>query len=207
MLLTISYIVAGLVLVACLYLSISTKLLRNSSANPKAKYSFSRVQLMWWTIIISCCYIILFAKSGEYNVFNNSALILLGIGVATSTFGSLIDTSQKQTSKPLHQHSNSKGLMTDILSDENGITMHRLQAVIFNVLFGLIFIVVMWTQNTFADFDSSQLALMGISSGAYLAMKTNENKTIPTTTTTTDTTNTDNNTKTTNTPIPKNTTS
>jgi len=177
MLLTISYIVAGLIIVACLYLSISTKLLRNNSSNPKAKYSFSRVQLMWWTIIISCSYIILFAKTGEYNLFNNSALILLGIGVATSATASLIDTSQKQTGKSLHQDANSKGLMNDMLSDENGITMHRLQAVIFNILFGLIFITVMWMHNTFADFDSSQLALMGISSGAYLALKTNENKT------------------------------
>ena len=177
MLLTISYIVAGLIIAACIYLSISTKLLRNSSSNPKTKYSFSRVQLMWWTIIISCSYIILFAKIGDYNLFNHSALVLLGIGVATSAGAGLIDTSQKQSGKTLHQHNNSKGLMTDILSDENGVSMHRLQAVIFNILFGIIFITVMWAQSKFADFDSSQLTLMGISSGAYLALKTNENKT------------------------------
>ncbi len=177
MLLTISYIVAGLLTAACLYLSISTKLLQNSSPNSKAKYSFSRVQLMWWTIIISSSYIILFAKTGDYNLFNNSTLVLLGIGIVTSAGASLIDVSQKQSGKTLHQHSDSKSFMTDILSDENGISMHRLQAVIFNLLFGIIFISVMWMQSKFPDFDSSQLTLMGISSGGYLALKTNENKT------------------------------
>jgi hypothetical protein len=180
MLLTISYVIAGLIIVACIYLSISTNLLKNGTSNPKAKYSFSRVQLMWWTIIISCCYIILFAKTSDYNLFNHSALVLLGIGVATSVGAGLIDTSQKQTGLSLHQHNDSKGLFNDILSDENGISMHRLQAVIFNVLFGIIFISIMWMQHKFADFDSSQLTLIGISSGAYLALKTNENKTTPT---------------------------
>ena len=69
--------------------------------------------------------------------------------------------------------------MTDILSDESGVNVHRLQAVIFNVLFGVTFIVNLFTYEKFPEFNNSELGLMGLSSGAYLAMKTNENKAIP----------------------------
>ena len=172
----ISYFIAGAIVLASIYLGISTKLLKYGSTNPKAKYSFSHVQLMWWTVIISCSYIILFTQSDDFNLFNNSTLILLGIGSVTSAVASTIDISQKQTGKSLHQDDDSKGFFNDILSDENGISMHRLQAVIFNALFGIVFIIIMWTEKKFPDFENTQLALMGLSSGSYLALKTNENK-------------------------------
>ena len=100
----------------------------------------------------------------------------------------IIDTSQKQSGTPRHQDSDSQGFMTDILSDESGINVHRLQAVIFNVLFGITFIANLWTHGKFPEFNSSELGLIGLSSGAYLAMKTNENKTTAAKTTTPKTT-------------------
>ena len=56
--------------------------------------------------------------------------------------------------------------------------MHRLQSVIFNLVFGVIFIAYLITKKAFPDFSDTELALLGVSSGAYLALKTNENKVV-----------------------------
>lgn len=185
MLLTVSYVIAGFIVLASIYLGISTDLLKNNSPAKKTSYSFSKVQLMWWTIIISSAFIILFAKTDKYDFFNQSALLLLSISLVTTAGASVIDVSQNQSGKSLHQHRESQGFFYDILSDENGISMHRLQTLIFNVVFGITFIVSFWTNQAFPEFNPEELSLLGVSSGAYLALKTNENKInniLPTTT-------------------------
>jgi len=180
----ITYVIAALILFVAIYLSVSTNLLRNpiSDSTKKGTFSFSRVQLLWWTLIVSCSYIILYGikHGGQFNFFNSSTLALLSIGVVTTAGASVIDVSQKQSGMVRHQDKGSQGFFVDILSDDSGISMHRLQTVIFNVVFGIVFIVYLIEKQAFPDFSNAELALVGVSSGAYLALKTNENKNIST---------------------------
>ncbi|MEO6523472.1 MAG: hypothetical protein ABIN91_17445 [Mucilaginibacter sp.] len=80
--------------------------------------------------------------------------------------------------------------LLDILSDKNGISIHRLQAFIFNLVFGLWFIYTSVQQikliNTLTlqkvidgvmpVVTNNNLILLGMSAGLYTALKSTENK-------------------------------
>jgi len=71
----------------------------------------------------------------------------------------------------LPQLKKTKSLWTDILSDENGVSIHRLQVVIWTLVLTLIFLVSVYLRLDMPDFDNQLLALMGISNGTYLGFK------------------------------------
>ena len=171
MLLNASDVVVALLVFSSLYVSIRTPLLRNPSPNPDAKYSFDRVQALWWTLIVVSSFVIHYGRTRNFESINSDTLILLSISLTTAAAGSLIDVSKTGPAA-----SNSRGLITDILSDKFGVSMHRFQGLIFNFIFGLTFLVEFWADNVFPEFNDAELALMGVSSGAYLAIKTNENR-------------------------------
>jgi len=155
-------------------------------------YSYARTQLFWWSIIIFSCYAIFFALYGNLLPLNPTCVLLLGGGLATQLLGKTIDKNQLDNTTQgrgtnavpnptRHQDTNpSRGLLTDILSDENGISIHRLQSVAFNIIYGIGFIgyfmkSVGCCQYPFIDFEGWQLTLLGISTAGYLGMKTTEN--------------------------------
>lgn len=190
-----------IVLALGFYLFTSTNLCRDLSYDPKTNelrplkerpYSYARVQLFWWTIIILGCYVTFFIYAPPVETIlalNPTAVILLGGGLATSIFGRVMDNNQisrdNDNSEPdvpvRHQDIEpTKGLFLDIMSDEGGVTIHRFQAVIFNLVFGLAFITMFLTyagdgKYPFADFEMWQLTLLGISAAGYLGLKANEN--------------------------------
>ena len=110
-----------------------------------------------------------------------SCLILLGISLATTTAAKIIDKSDAARNLDRHQdQDNGVNFFKDILSDENGISVPRFQAVVFNIVYGLIFISVFVSpEHKFADFGQHELALMGISAAAYVGVKMNESKKKP----------------------------
>jgi len=64
-----------------------------------------------------------------------------------------------------------KSLWIDILSDENGVSFHRLQVIIWTLVLSVIFVVSVYLRLDMPDFDNQLLALMGISNGTYLGFK------------------------------------
>ena len=151
-------------------------------------YSYSRVQMFGWSVIIICCYGIFYAMYGRLIPLSPTCIILLGGSLAMMAFGKSIDNSQKEKDKEINEgqptrHQDlqpTQGLLTDILSDENGISMHRLQSVAFNIIYGLGFIgffmtAIVCKQYPFVEFEGWQLTLLGISAGGYLGLKTSEN--------------------------------
>lgn len=164
---------------------ISPGVLRPDKERP---YSYARVQMFWWSLIIICCYGIFYALYGKLIPLSPTCVILLGGSLAVQIFGKSIDSSQKEKDKELNdglptRHQDvqpSQGFLTDILSDENGISMHRLQSVAFNIIYGLGFIgffmtAIICEKYPFAEFEGWQLMLLGISAGGYLGLKTAEN--------------------------------
>jgi hypothetical protein len=83
-----------------------------------------------------------------------------------------------------------QNFILDILSDSTGISVHRLQAVVFNFVFGLWFLYEVFihikgigpssTQDAvnlvMPRFETYNLVLLGLSAGTYAALKTTENK-------------------------------
>lgn len=153
-------------------------------------YSYSRVQLFWWTLIILFCYILFFALYGVLLPLNASVILLLGSGVAIHIFAKSMDKDQirKNNDEEPTRHQdlhNSQGFLTDILSDENGISIHRLQAVAFNIVYGLGFLSAFFSALSDAsnkkyaypliEFEPWQLSLLGISAIGYLGLKSSEN--------------------------------
>lgn len=147
------------------------------SLNSSKSYSFARTQLMWWSLIIISSYSIYYGLNQQVHLLNTSILILLGISLSTSTAAKLIDINDRHNNiMKTKAQSNGKSFLFDILSDKDGISIHRFQSFVFNVIFGLIFITTFSSTNKFYVFSGEELTLLGISSAGYLGVKLNENK-------------------------------
>ncbi|MDP9077321.1 MAG: hypothetical protein M3O71_07865 [Bacteroidota bacterium] len=158
----------------------------NSTALPRP-FSFSRVQLAWWTVIIITSFVSIMISRGASPTFDPSTLYLLGISSATTVGATLIDINDQTNPNlaGLSQDTHSDNFFLDILSDKNGINVHRFQTVAFNLIFGIWFII--YVNNHIGDsktaidaiipvVSGNNLILLGVSSGLYAALKTTENK-------------------------------
>lgn len=147
------------------------------SNNP---YSLSRVQLGVWTVVISCSYIYLQLCMGNCNEtgLNETVLVLMGISAGVTTGGTIIDKREIQDGRFRHQNSPSEGFFVDILSDDNGISVHRFQKVVWTGIAVIIFLNKVYSIKTgcaLPELSQTLLWLTGISSAAYLILKTQEN--------------------------------
>ena len=189
-------LIASLLLVVVLgfYLLFKTGLCRDLSYNPATNqlrelkerpFSFSKIQMFWWTLIILSCFTFFYFYTGFLLALNPTIILLLGGVLTVAMFGKMVDNTQmEENNKPVpirHQDLEaSKGLLIDILSDEGGISIHRFQSLIFNFVFGLGFItsfcsLVKLEMYPFIEFEPWQLTLLGISAAGYLGFKNYEN--------------------------------
>lgn len=174
--------------IGIIYLGIKTNMLKDISTAKKMPYSFSRVQMAWWTVVVIGSYIyIIMNRTGwadtatfTNNIISRSALILMGIGASTTVAGRIIDNSQSDSDR--HQDEDSEGFILDILSDANGVSIHRFQSLIFNFIFGIMFMVKVYSYVhssaaavSMPEFSNTELALLGLSSAAYVTLKVGEN--------------------------------
>jgi len=65
----------------------------------------------------------------------------------------------------------SKNFFDDILTDVDGITLHRFQMVIWTFVLGIMFGLGVYRNLAMPEFNATLLALMGISAGTYLGFK------------------------------------
>ncbi len=175
------FVIPSLIVLVGLILSFTTDILKDTTLGPEKPYSFARVQLMWWTLIIISCFTSYYGRHGELQELDSSALILLGISIGTTTAARIIDNKDIDNQVARHQeHPESKYMLYNIVSDNNGISVHRFQALVFNIVFGLMFIAEFLKEdNKFVEFGAMELGLMGISSAAYVGLKINENSRAP----------------------------
>ncbi len=175
-----------------LYLVIKHGMLNDNSILLTGKpYSFARTQLAWWTLIILSSFITIIIYYPEHNApqFTSSVILLLSISVGTLATARLVDISDQKNNAVnnivLSQNQVSQSFILDILSDKDGVSIHRLQTVIFNLIFGCWFMYKVTNNlNTINDInkimpviDNNNLVLLGLSAGTYTALKLTENKT------------------------------
>lgn len=174
-----------------------------SKANPRP-YSWSRVQLAWWSVIILTAFTTIIIQTGHAPNLHTSTLVLLGIAAGTTAAARIIDLADQQN--PLifrHQDIKTSNFFLDILSDQNGVSIQRFQAVIFHAIFGIWFIASTlgnlgdpsFCLSDFAKGDpnlancllhstdffipivsDNNLILLGLSSATYASLKITENK-------------------------------
>ncbi|MCX6316245.1 MAG: hypothetical protein NTW29_03070 [Bacteroidetes bacterium] len=145
-------------------------------------YSLSRTQLAIWITIIGCVYTyaVLWDDLPLISI-NNTALLLMGISGGTFAAGAILDTSEIEQNIPRHQDVYRKGnFFKDILSDKNGISIHRFQNVVWTIIAIFVYFYkfsnpVKGSEKGLPDLDQTLLALTGISSATYLVLKSREN--------------------------------
>jgi hypothetical protein len=172
-------ILTAILLSGSLWLGLRSNLLRDTSTAHRRPFSFSRVQLLWWLLIISFCLLHRYGLTYELADLNETCLVLLGIGAGTTAIAKVIDTRQRQTADisgtEVIQDRESAGFFTDVLSDENGVSVHRLQAFVFNVIYGVAFFTHFVATEMFQTYGAVQYAVLGMSSAGYLGLKALEN--------------------------------
>lgn len=158
-------------------------MLRDNSTLPDIQlrpYSMARTQLAFWTLIVSVSYIFIALVTGELAPLSTSTLVLLGVSGATTATAALIDSNDVMNNAIRHQNTQeSKGWLTDLLSDNNGISVHRFQMLVFNMILGIFFLQQVFTCLHMPDFGNNLLVLLGISNGTYAGIKILENKNLP----------------------------
>jgi|GEM_PF-1071693 len=179
------------VLLSLLFYHFATKssLLRDDVDAKKAldqkPYSLSRVQLAWWTWVVLMSFIMVMTNlnwdiDDETKVFSETALALIGIGIGTSAAGRAIDNSDKKsTVGSRHQEELSSGkafMLSNVSSDQNGLSIHRLQQVLFSIAFGFVFLKESFDAIHMPEFDATWLAVLGVSAVGYAGGKVTENQ-------------------------------
>ena len=181
------WLVFAVLLIAVIYFDRNYCMLRDmSTARSHQPYSWSRVQLAWWSVIILSCFITIIIMRGTAPTLDISTVILLGISAATTATAKAIDISDAEKFDRIrNQNDFGKNFFLDILSDGTGVSVHRFQTVVFNCVFGI------WFINAFlhnllnsTPLDSiippvanNNLILLGVSSATYAALKVTENQT------------------------------
>lgn len=171
------YVLPVAIFIFGMWLAVKTDLLKDTQVDNGSEktYSFSRSQLFYWTMIVIICLCAGMGNNGNFDLLlklkEPSLLLLLGISVGTASVATYIDNEIPNPKK----NTDSNGFIRDILSDAGGISVHRYQAMLFNIIFGLVFVCQFINNTTeFPVFDNYALALMGTSSAGYLLIKTNE---------------------------------
>jgi hypothetical protein len=193
------------ILTACIVLcDRKFNMLRDLSKASPRPYSFSRVQLAWWSVIIITAFTTIMLQTGHAPNLHSSTLVLLGISAGTTAVARVIDLADQQNSLVFrHQDMKTSNFFLDLLSDQNGVSIQRFQALIFNAVFGIWFIASVlgnlgdpnYCLTDFAKGDpnlaqcllhstdflipivtENNLILLGLSSATYAALKITENK-------------------------------
>ena len=149
----------------------------NNSKNDKMPYSLSKSQLFFWFVLIVASTLYLWVVTGDYIPISDTALGILAISSLTSLSAAAVDTHKNKGNDTNSNHLKwSKNYFVDILHDENGFSLQRLQIFVWTLLFGCYFIIQVWKTLSIPDIDPSMLILMGISSGTYVGFKLPEKK-------------------------------
>lgn len=195
----IGWILITLILVSFVIIAAKSNLLRDQVTDPAAfianaavsseyatekdiakipkPFSLARTQLGVWTVVIGCSYIYL-SLCKYFSLtdipIDSSLLILMGISAATTAAGSIIDND----SSVQNYNGPSDGLFMDILSDQNGVNIHRFQNVVWTLIAVILFLskVPEVGCGELPTLSTTLIALTGISSATYVGLKINENK-------------------------------
>jgi hypothetical protein len=163
---------------------------------PERPYSLAKAQMAFWFFLILFSFLFIWAVTGAHDTLTQSTLVLMGIGAGTAlgviaqnkgkeaksdTLASLTGLQQERAAivasggdtKPVDAQiavitPSSTGFLNDVLTDKDGISIHRFQLFVWTLVLGIIFIKEVYSNLAMPEFNGTLLALMGISSGTFL---------------------------------------
>lgn len=133
-------------------------------------FSLAKAQMAWWFSIVFVSIVFLWLVTGEAPSISGQALAFLGLSGVTTMASAGISAGRVSTA------GRSGEFFVDLLSDEHGVAIHRLQMLVMTITLGLIFVFDVATKLIMPEFDASMLALMGLSSATYVGLKIPEQK-------------------------------
>ncbi|MGW8392904.1 hypothetical protein [Pseudoduganella sp. HUAS MS19] len=152
-----------------IYLGAKSALLRDPAPRgtplEKRTFSLAKTQMTWWFAIIFASFVFLWLVTGETPSLSPQALMLLGISTVTSVASNGVSGART------YDCGERGKFLVELLSDENGIAIHRFQMLVMTATLGLLFLYDVVSMLIMPEFDTSLLTLMGISAGTYVALK------------------------------------
>ena len=140
--------------------------------------SMARLQMSIWFFIIIGSFVFLWSTTGSLAGINNTALILMGISGGTSMFAAIVSEKKQWDVTKRAPPNTSKSAFTnwfiDILSSDEGMTIHRFQIFAWTLVLAVVFVSGVMAEYAMPVFSNELLGLMGISSGVYLGFKIKE---------------------------------
>lgn len=179
----IGIVLFGILAVGDWYLVTRGALRDSRPGGEEAPFSFSRTQLLWWTNIILGGLFLSYLRAGILPDLNQTCLVLLGIGLGTAASARIVDS--RSDKNPKAKATGGPAVTTffgGILSDNRGVSIHRFQALVFNVVYGVTFVLavihatngVPHATKVFPTYSEATLGLLLVSSAGYVAVKTTE---------------------------------
>jgi hypothetical protein len=151
---------------ALVFAAQTSAILRDGAAG--TTYSLARVQMAFWLYLITAAFIFIWLVTGDYNgVLSSQTLTLMGISGTTALMGISVDKATTPAPPP----TTSQGFLNDILNENGGVALHRLQIVVWTAILGVVFFFAIYRSFRLPEFDSNLLILMGISGVTYAGFK------------------------------------
>jgi hypothetical protein len=164
-----------LLLISLVYLGRNSGMLRDAGNQGDTlqhrTYSLGLVQMAWWFGIVMGSYMFLWIITKGIPPLSSQALLLMGISGATGLTSVGLNAGMKKAFPVGTQGE----FFEDLLTDANGVTLHRFQMLAITVILGVMFIIHVVTNLSMPEFDGSLLTLMGIAGGTYVGFKIPEN--------------------------------
>ena len=165
--------VAAVFVVFVVILCRRTSLIRSGGSGlptQRRPYALSLFQMMFWFTLVIVAYVFMWMINDELDTITESVLALIGIGAATALGATMIDKNKGSA----RETAPSRGFLNDVLSDAEGISLHRFQMFVWTLVLGIIFIASVYKNLAMPEFSATLLGLMGISSGTYVGFKVQE---------------------------------
>lgn len=148
--------------------AVRTDMLRDGSSadGVKQPYSLGRTQLAWWFFLAVLSFSFIWMVTGDRDTIPPSVLGLMGISAATAVVAAAIPSRDDENQEGPRA---SAGWWRDLVSDDRGtVALERLQVIVWTIVLSGVFLTSVIWDLTMPDFNTTLLALMGISSGTYL---------------------------------------
>lgn len=182
-------------------LSSFRKLFLGKKYNYKPPFSLGRTQMACWFFIIMGSFLFIFVSDYNFtDIINEQALVLIGISAGTgissvfinddknhlspaeieriSSLKKKLDNLQLEERRKIEIENEiksiipcSSGWLKDIMTTRDGVNFYRFQIFVWTLILGIIFLIEVWENRKFPEFDPNLLTLQGISAGTYLGFK------------------------------------
>jgi hypothetical protein len=170
----------------------------NKKVVARKPWSLALSQMAFWSFLTFGSYLFLWLITQDLDILPSGVVTLFGISVSTALGAVMLDLSKAgSTVKDLEERlktapeaekprisqeleqkrmelPTSKGFLTDVVSDGNGVSLHRFQMVVWTLILGLVFVGSVFNTLAMSEFSDTLLTLMGISGLSYVGFKWQE---------------------------------